>query len=440
MIPVGRSTELNALLALGLMILFGAAAMSFDAIDVATPDPDRPVVQPSAVLVADSTTKNDRFGSSVSLSGDRVAIGADRSGYDGEYRGKVYIFETGADTDQWIQSATLQADGEIVSDYFGYSVSLDGDRLLVGAPKDVVNGQPSGKVYVFEYDEKRNDWSPAAQLMADEPAPGGRFGTAVTLDGERALIGANNQPSTHSRGAAYIFEYDHGDEVWRQTDKIESKRQKNRFGTAVALDGDSLLVSAPSPRQRMVEAYDDQGDSPGGWTYQSTIKGPADARYTQHPFGYSTALAGEHALIASHEVIQRPYYQACNVKTYFYSRPSPRQQWAKSKVVSTDRGRHFSCRPSTVAIDEDVAVYGATTRRGEAGHSFYADQFDEARGEWIRRAEFPSVVRGSSNRFGTSLSIDDGRVVVTDPFADPAKTGSPTGGAYVFEFSDRLPI
>lgn len=438
MTSLEHSTELVALISFGLMIVFGAAITSFDAIDIAVPERDRPIVEPNAVLVADDTTKDDRFGISASLSGDRIAIGADRRRHDGEHRGKVFIFETGSDTDKWFQSAVLQADGAPVSDHFGHSVSLDGDRLFVGAPKDIVDGQTSGKVYVFEYDEQRNNWSLAAELTPDDSAPAGRFGTAVSVDGDRALIGANEQPASHSTGAAYIFEYDAGDEAWEQTEKLESKRQKDRFGTAVALDDDSLLVSATSPRQRIVEAYDADGGSSEGWTYQSTIRGPADARYTRHFFGYSTDLAGDHALIASHEVIQRPYYQACNVMTYFYVRPSPKEQWVKSRVVSTARGRYFTCRPSTVALDDDVAVYGATSRRGEAGHSFVADQYDQADGEWIRRAELPSVVRGSSTRFGTSLMVDDGRVVVTDKRADPAKTGSSTGGAYVFDISDRI--
>src|SRR5512137_258437 len=82
-------------------------------------------------LLASDGEESDCFGCSVSLDGDTALIGAR---YDDSYRGSAYVFTRTGTT--WTQQAKLLASDGETRDYFGYSVSLDGDTALIGANYD----------------------------------------------------------------------------------------------------------------------------------------------------------------------------------------------------------------------------------------------------------------------------------------------------------------
>lgn len=128
---------------------------------------------------------------------------------------------------------------------FGGSVSLDGDRALVGAPtEDGAGGPLSGSVYVFAR-LSDGSWGQEARLMADDAGPGDRFGGSISLSGNRALIGAVYSESPLDSGAAYVFA--RTDVRWTQRAKLTIRDvvEPDLFGAAVSLSGDRALVGAP---------------------------------------------------------------------------------------------------------------------------------------------------------------------------------------------------
>ena len=117
--------------------------------------------------------------------------------------GSVYIFKR-SDT-IWTQQVKLNASDGAADDYFGFSVSLDGNYALIGAYDDYDNGHYSGSAYIF----KRSDtiWIQDAKLLPSDGAGYDWFGFSVSLDEEYALIGAYGDDSNGiDAGSAYVFE------------------------------------------------------------------------------------------------------------------------------------------------------------------------------------------------------------------------------------------
>ena len=94
----------------------------------------------------------------------------------------------------FLQSAKLTADdGRIGTDNFGRSASIDGDTMVIGAHWDDDKGTSSGSAYVFTRDtagDLASGWTQAAKLTADDGAGSDYFGRSVSIDGDTMVIGA----------------------------------------------------------------------------------------------------------------------------------------------------------------------------------------------------------------------------------------------------------
>ena len=208
---------------------------------------------------------DDRFGLSVSLDGDWLAVGAYRdSGKNNStfHAGAVYIFKrTGAtwSLERKIEDGSDGFNNLDADDWFGFSVSLDGDRLAVGANKDdgKNNGTyNAGAVYIF----KRTGTTWSLERKIEDRSDGfndlvvrDNFGDSVSLDGDRLAVGALNDDGknngTHNAGAVYIFK--RTGTTWALERKIEDGSDgfndldaSDNFGGRVSLDGDRLAVGA----------------------------------------------------------------------------------------------------------------------------------------------------------------------------------------------------
>ena len=106
----------------------------------------------------------------------------------------------------WSQAEKLTADDAYYDDWFGISVSVSGNLAIVGAYLDGTGGLLSGSAYVFDRDPG-GSWSQVQKLTADPAAGGDRFGFSVSVSGERAILGAHYSAATGGRpGAAYVFD------------------------------------------------------------------------------------------------------------------------------------------------------------------------------------------------------------------------------------------
>ena len=97
----------------------------------------------------------------------------------------------------------IVAGDALPGDAFGTSVSIDFETSVVGAPGSDTLGAEAGAAYVFTFDGL--NWNELTKLLASNGAAGDGYGSAVAIDGDTILVGA---PSSGAGGAAYVYRFD----------------------------------------------------------------------------------------------------------------------------------------------------------------------------------------------------------------------------------------
>lgn len=251
----------------------------------------------------------DNFGRSVAISDDYAAVGAYfHDGPTGPNSGAVYIYQRMVGG--WSLHQKLTPEVASTAILFGQTVDIEPRIVLVGAPLDNPTGGSSGSAYVYTIEEGGGTWSQSQKLTASDGASGARFGSAVKLAGEFAIIGATQQ--TTGGGKAYIFRKVAG--VWTE-DAILTPPVANTgawFGFAVALGRGSggqglvgewrAVVGAQSYDQpgalNAGSAFEFRRSSGGVWTFVDELVAP-DAS-ADDAFGWSVATIGDVHLIGAY--------------------------------------------------------------------------------------------------------------------------------------------
>ncbi|MEQ9072001.1 MAG: hypothetical protein RLO18_35015, partial [Gimesia chilikensis] len=144
-------------------------------------------------------------GSSVDIENSTIVIGA-RLDSETEYRsGAVYIFNE--QDGNWTQTQKLKDPTPVDQGTFGTSVSLEGDLLLVGAIS--IPGQPAsaGKAILFQLDHNTGLWNPIQTLTASDAAADSLFGVSVKIQDHQIFISSSSDPTgVLYNGAVYLFQ------------------------------------------------------------------------------------------------------------------------------------------------------------------------------------------------------------------------------------------
>ena len=214
-----------------------------------------------AYLKASAPAFLDFFGNSVAVSGDSVIVGA--SSEDLSDSGAAYVFVRTGTT--WSQQAYLKAGNAGANHYFGWSVAISTNTLVVGAYGEAssstgVNSTPNGSAagagaaYVFT--RSGTTWSQQAYLKASNPGANDAFGTSVAVDGDTVVVGAWQEDSStmgvngtpnelaSNAGAAYVFT--RSGSTWSQQSFLKAGNfgANDGFGYSVAVSGDTVAVGA----------------------------------------------------------------------------------------------------------------------------------------------------------------------------------------------------
>lgn len=328
------------------------------------------------------STASDRFGEAVAISTNYAAVGASlEDASSGFSSGVVYIFDL--PTGSLVHTIyNPNAYDTVDSDYFGVSVAISGDRLLVGANgEDDAGGSFSGVVYVFDI--------PTATLQhtlqnpnSYDTSSGDNFGYSVAVHGDYAIVGAESedQPIQGNSGAAYIFNVSTGALVHTLLNpSIYSNATEDRFGIDVGISSNYAIVGA---------FREDQDGLPD-----------AGAAYI---FDVSTG-----ALVHS----------LTNPNAY-----------------DTPEGDLFA---RSVAINDEYAVVGAYLEDGSGGVSSGAVYiFSTATGALVRTLTSPNIHGGSAlDYFGWSVAVSE-NYVLTGAYGESDADGSTSGASYIFAVKD----
>ena len=188
-------------------------------------------------LAASTPRERAYFGTSVVVDGDTIVVGA--SGDSGG--GAVYVFVR--DGDGWSEQARLPHPVPANNLEFGWSIALRGDTLVVGSPGDDRDRVDAGAVFLFTRDGSL--WSAGQRLVPNTPQPAAWFGSGVALDGERLAVGATGETtSSFTSGAAYVFERSGSGFAQRARVVASNPGIADFFGETVGLAGDTLVVGA----------------------------------------------------------------------------------------------------------------------------------------------------------------------------------------------------
>jgi len=193
-------------------------------------------------LTAPDRASGDRFGSFIAIDNDRVVISAYG---DDSYKGSAYVFVKSGST--WIFEQKLTASDAASLDYFGYSVAIDANTILVGAYRDDYSGKTdAGSVYFFE--KEGTIWNEKNILRALDGQAADYFGCSIALDSNFAVIGAYECEigGVSDAGAAYVFSRTGC--CWFEQQKIYDANTAgpgDDFGRSVAKNGNTIFAGCP---------------------------------------------------------------------------------------------------------------------------------------------------------------------------------------------------
>jgi hypothetical protein len=193
-------------------------------------------------LIASDGAAHDIFGIAVGVSGDTVVVGAhqDDTGANSA-QGSAYVFTRSGTV--WTQQQKLTATDGAAEDWFGSTVAVSGDTAVVGAPlSDNGTNANQGSTYVFT--RSGGVWTQQQKLTANDGEAGDSFGGMVALDGDTLAVSAryDDLGASFDVGSVYVFKLNGG--VWTELDRFEAidGDKDDNFGSMVALSGDTLLV------------------------------------------------------------------------------------------------------------------------------------------------------------------------------------------------------
>lgn len=393
-----------------------------------------------AYLKASNADADDRFGFDVDVSGDTVVVGAHLeksagTGVNGNqadnsilHAGAAYVFTRQGTT--WTQQAYIKPTNTGRFDFFGGSVSICGDTLVVGSPEEDsdavgVDGDPfndnldgAGACYVFE--RSGSVWTQSAYIKASNPGFRDYFGTEATLSGNTIVVGAFREDSASSgingngadnsstdSGAAYVFVRSGTTWVQQAYLKASNPGADDQFGYRIAVDGDLTLI---------------------GSHFEDSSFGPIDASQTNE-------LAPDSGAVYA-----------------FFRSGTTWSQDAFLKGTNTDAGDTFGW---SMFIDGDVAIVGAPFEDGSATgvngdgstndvpDSGAAYMFRHTTTDWPQLAYLKASNPDPGDEFGASVALWAGNAFVGAQWEDGAATGvngdassngaTDAGAAYVFE-------
>ena len=362
---------------------------------------------------------------------------------------------------------------------FGYSVAIDGNTAVVGAPGSNSN---AGAAYVFVFTEADDDdgvWSRAAKLTAPVPATGDKFGTSVAIDGDIIVVGApykdyddpdEDANDVSNSGAAYVFtkpETDANDDLltdWKDWDSFNDEGKAaltakltaddaaadDEFGISVAVHGETVVVGAhlDDHTDGDGDTDDDEGAAyvftkpgSGGWADATeAAKLTASDGAANDKFGISVSLDDDTVVVGAHQ----PQYEenGANVEVgpgaaYVFTKPAT-GGWTDNtegaKFTAPDGAANDEFGVS-VAIDVDAVVVGAHLHdvgaNANAGAAYVFTR-DSNSGKWGQPLKLTASNGHADDGFGNSVAVDGNTAVVGAYLDDRDNAASDTGSTYVF--------
>lgn len=350
-------------------------------------------------------------------------------------------------------------------DYFGNSVAISGDYAIVGVFYDDHNlvGADSlnnaGSVYFFKKDMNGN-WHQHQKMLASDRggAHSDWFGFSVDIDGDYAVIGAygddddssGNNPLDNA-GSAYIVKRN-SQGIWEHVQKVSASERRIRdlFGFDVAISGDYVLVGAHAeePNDSILGAdfgavFIFEKSSNGVWTEVTKLVPP-------HPdygdvFGYALDISGTTAIISAYgedKDVNEANPLTNSGAVYFYERNTNGNWLLKQKMVASDRDS-WDQYGTKVSVDSNIAIVNAPREDDdELGQNKLFESgsvyvYENVNGLWTETQKIVAPIRTTNDEFGYCISLSNNTIAIGARWEDEDTSNSNyvknAGAAFIYE-------
>jgi hypothetical protein len=389
----------------------------------------------------------DFFGTSVAISGDTIVIGAPADDVGGNSnQGSAYLFERNAGgADNWGEVKQLFASDGAADDRFGSSVAISGDTLVVGALGDAVGGNIlQGSAYLFERNAGgANNWGEVKKLTASDGALGDEFGFSVGISGDTIVVGAlgDDVGGNAGQGSAYLFERNAGGvDNWGEVKQLFASdgAASDNFGVSVAISGDTIVVGARLHKvgsnvvQGSAYIFERNAGGADNWGEVKQITASDGEAFDQ--FGFSVGISGDTIVGgASENAVGGNNQQG---SAYVFERNAGgANNWGEVKKLTASDGAAIDLFGRSVSISGDTIVVGviADDVGGNAnqGSAYIFERDAGGANNWGEVTQLTASNGTGDDQFGTSVAISDNAIVVGAPRDDFSGVVN-SGSAYLF--------
>lgn len=389
-------------------------------------------------IVGNDTSTGDYFGSSVSIDGSVLLVGAFYDDEPYSNSGAGFIFEDLGGS--WSQQAKLASSDSAMDDGMGFDVSLSGNTAVLGAPWDDLSVSGSGPIYntgsATIFTKSGNNWVEAQKIFASDAQLGDNLGWGVSIDGTRLVVGAplaDLSASSADTGAAYVFNYVSGS--WVEQIKLMSPSPSisEGFGRSVTLLGNTLFIGA----WRSDVAANDAGavyvyqESGGSWSYQQTLT--ASDAVNGDGFGEYVAVDNDLLLVGSWLTDDNG---SASGSAYIFKLIG--STWIEQAKLLAPDGASGDRMGFRLDIRNGVAAVGSR----DDDHSGYFDAgstylFEEVNGSWQQLVKLVAADAQSGDNMGIGVAISSDTVASSAELTD--QNGTDSGSVYLDDIPAAVP-
>jgi len=291
-------------------------------------------------LLANDGAANDKFGFSVSLSGNYAIIGAINSNNN---EGAAYIFFR--DNGTWLQQSKLAIAGSL---NIAESVSISGDYAIISDPESTVGSNPrQGCAWI--YVRTGTSWTQQAQLISNTGVSHGNFGSSVSISGDDAVVG---YPSDNSYvGCTYVFV--RNGTQWNEQDRFcDPNNQMGLFGWSVTISSNTIVVVKLFPAKQVC-VFIRTGTT---WALQQTLN--SSGPLFEPGFASSISISGDYLIVGSDAAKVYSYDPGSNNgAALIFKRTGV--TWSLARVVRDPGGSGGHALGSSVSINGNNILVGA---------------------------------------------------------------------------------
>ena len=393
------------------------------------------------ILTADDGTNGDKFGTAVAINNDYAFVGCETKT---SYTGGVYIYKRTSDT-VWDALHIVRTKTLAAGDYFGQSISVGGDFLMVGCPKGEYGGTAdstkAGEVFVYKKQSDGN-WgdlsgnlgTTISQLGSDIDGEftEDQFGYSVSMnqDGTIVAIGA----SEHNNSSGHVRVYQYSNNAWTQLGSdIDGEADDDNSGASISLSSDGTILAIGAPfnggtgsNAGHVRVYQYANNA---WTQ---LGSDIDAEAAGDEYGASISLSSDGSIVAIGSTVNDG--NKGHVRVYQYSN-NAWTQLGSDIDGETGGGEGIGDHSGIVSLSSDgsILAIGAPMHDGGKGH---VRVYQYSNNAWTQLgSNIDGEAAGDNSGYSISLNNDGTILAIGAPYNNG--TGNSAGHVRVYQYSNN---